>query len=96
MAADLTVRDLDVSYGAIRAVQGVSFDVPTGEMVALIGANGAGKSTLLKTLVGLKRANSGSARYDGRELLGQPVHRIARSGVCLVPGVAESSRDSRG
>jgi branched-chain amino acid transport system ATP-binding protein len=81
----LDVTDLEVGYGAIRAVRGVSFKVAEGEVVALIGANGAGKSTILNTLSGLTRPRSGRAVFDGLDLtLAQP-DRIVRHGLVQVP-----------
>jgi branched-chain amino acid transport system ATP-binding protein len=80
----LDVKDLDVSYGMIRAVQGVSLHVEPREIVALIGSNGAGKSSLLLALAGLIGAR-GSITLDGRQLLGQPSHVIVRSGLIMVP-----------
>ena len=66
----LKIDNLHVSYGGIRALQGVSLEVPDGKIVTLIGANGAGKSTTLRTISGLVKADSGSITYDGQELLG--------------------------
>ena len=65
--AMLEVKDLHVSYGAIKAVQGVSFHLDKGEIVALIGSNGAGKSTVLRTISGLEHAKSGSIQFEGHE-----------------------------
>ncbi|MGE5599634.1 MAG: ABC transporter ATP-binding protein [Bacteroidota bacterium] len=81
----LEVRDLHVYYGAIHAIQGISFAVEEGEIVTLIGANGAGKSTTLKTVSGLLRPRAGSIRYDGRELTHVPAHQIVALGVSQVP-----------
>ena len=81
----LEVKDLHVSYGGIRALRGVSLEVPDGKIVTLIGANGAGKSTLLRTVSGLVRAESGSVTWDGRELLGMPINKILELGVAQVP-----------
>ena len=66
--AMLEIHDLHVSYGAINAVRGVSFEVNQGEVVALIGSNGAGKSTILRTISGLEKAKSGSIVFQGSEL----------------------------
>ena len=66
----LKIEDLHVSYGGIRALRGISLEVPDGKIVTLIGANGAGKSTTLRTISGLVKAESGSITYDGKELLG--------------------------
>jgi branched-chain amino acid transport system ATP-binding protein len=81
----LEVRDLEVAYGAIQAVRGVSFTISKGEIVALIGANGAGKSTILNTLSGLLRARSGSARFENLNLIEASPDRIVRHGLVQVP-----------
>ena len=83
--AVLEVRDLQVSYGAIQAVRGVSFGVGKGEIVALIGANGAGKSTILNTLSGVLRPTSGSARFEGLDLASAAPEMIVRHGLVQVP-----------
>lgn len=81
----LEVKDLNVYYGAIHALQGISFHVDDGEIVALIGANGAGKSTTLLTLSGLLRARSGSLRFRGQDLTLAQAQDIVRHGVVQVP-----------
>ncbi len=81
----LEVRGLSVSYGAIEAVRGVSFDVEEGSIVSLIGANGAGKSSTLLAVSGLVRPRSGSIRFGGEEILGRRADRIVRSGLVQVP-----------
>ncbi len=81
----LDVRDLQVSYGAIQAVRGVSFGVAKGEIVALIGANGAGKSTILNSLSGVLRPHSGVARFGELDLTTAPPDRIVRQGLVQVP-----------
>ena len=81
----LEVRDLRVSYGKVRAVQGVSLDVAEGEIVALIGANGAGKSSTMHAICGIERAQTGSIRFQGRDITGLPAHRILRQGIVQVP-----------
>ena len=81
----LEIQELRVSYGGIRALRGISLKVPDGKIVTLIGANGAGKSTALRTISGLVRAESGSIRWDGEELLGKPIDRIIRAGIALSP-----------
>jgi branched-chain amino acid transport system ATP-binding protein len=81
----LDVQDLSVYYGAIHALQGISFTVDEGEIVTLIGANGAGKSTTLKTISGLLRPKPGSVRYKGEELTTVPAERIVKRGVVHVP-----------
>ena len=81
----LEVRDLHVSYGAIKAVQGVSFEVNEGEVVALIGSNGAGKSTILRTISGLEKAKSGSILFNNQELTKMKAHNIVKEGIAHVP-----------
>ena len=81
----LEVRDLHVSYGAIHAVQGVSFELNEGETVALIGSNGAGKSTILRTISGLEHAKSGSIQFQGTELTKMKAHKIVELGIAHVP-----------
>src|SRR5574344_188715 len=81
----LEIRDLHVSYGGIRALRGISLDVPDGKIVTLIGANGAGKSTMLRTITGLVKAESGTIRWNGTELLGQSVDRVIGEGIAMSP-----------
>lgn len=81
----LDVRDLQVSYGAIQAVRGVSFGIARGEIVALIGANGAGKSTILNSLSGVLRPHSGVARFGELDLTTAPPDQIVRQGLVQVP-----------
>ena len=81
----LEVDELHVSYGRIRALQGVSLAVPEGSVVALIGANGAGKSTLLRAISGIVRPRRGAVRFLGENLVGLPVHQIVRRRVVHVP-----------
>lgn len=81
----LRIENLHVSYGGIRALRGVSLEVPDGKIVTLIGANGAGKSTMLRTITGLVKAESGSIRWNDNELLGQPTDRIIGAGVAMCP-----------
>ena len=81
----LEIKDLNVYYGAIHAIKGISFTVDEGEIVTLIGANGAGKSTILKTISGLLRPRSGSIRYDGQELTHVQAYQIVAKGVSQVP-----------
>jgi len=81
----LEVRNLNVSYGAIRALHGVSFHVEEGEVVTLIGANGAGKSTTLRTISGLLPVTSGEVIYDGEVITGDEASSIVRKGVIHVP-----------
>ena len=81
----LSVRDLHVSYGAIKAVRGISFDIKRGEIVTLIGANGAGKSTTLNTVAGLIRPDSGSIEFKGQSIVGVKSHKVVERGMALCP-----------
>lgn len=81
----LKIENLCVSYGGIKALRGISLEVPDGKIVTLIGANGAGKSTTLRTISGLVKADSGSITYDGQELLGKPINKILEAGVAQSP-----------
>lgn len=83
--AMLEVRNLNVFFGVIQAIQDISFDVDQGEVVALIGANGAGKTTTLHTITGLLSAKSGSILLDGKELTKIPAHKIVSMGMAHVP-----------
>jgi branched-chain amino acid transport system ATP-binding protein len=81
----LELADLNVAYGGIRAVKGISLRIDTGQIVALIGANGAGKTSTLKAIVGLVPARSGRIQLFGRDILGTATHEIVAQGVTLVP-----------
>jgi branched-chain amino acid transport system ATP-binding protein len=81
----LELEDLQVYYGNIRALDGISLRVETGELVALIGSNGAGKSTTLKTISGLIRPSRGSIRYEGNEISRQSTDRIVALGISHCP-----------
>ncbi len=81
----LSIKDLHVSYGGIKALRGVDVEVPDGKIVTLIGANGAGKSTLLRTISGLVKAESGSITFNGNELIGQKIDKICSTGMALSP-----------
>jgi branched-chain amino acid transport system ATP-binding protein len=81
----LELHDLQVYYGGIHALQGISLDVPDGKIVTLIGANGAGKSSTLNSIVGLVKPRSGSIKWNGRELTGLTTKQIVSQGVVLVP-----------
>jgi branched-chain amino acid transport system ATP-binding protein len=81
----LVVEDLHVSYGAIRAIHGVTLRVDAGEIVTLIGSNGAGKTTTLKAISGLTRVSSGRVKYEGRDITGMPPHAIVRLGMAHAP-----------
>ncbi|MDQ2756497.1 MAG: ABC transporter ATP-binding protein [Actinomycetota bacterium] len=81
----LEVDDIEVRYGAIRALKGVSFTVEEGEVVALLGANGAGKTTTQKTVSGMLRPALGEIRFDGQRIDGMPAHELINLGICHVP-----------
>ncbi len=81
----LEVNDLNVYYGAIHALQGISFHVEKGEIVTLIGANGAGKSTTLNTISGLVRARGGSIQFKNEEITKTPAYDIVEMGIVQVP-----------
>ncbi len=81
----LEVRDLVVSYGAIKALKGISFNVKPGTIVTLIGANGAGKTTTLRTISGLIKAQEGHIYFMGDEITNMPAHRIVQMGITHVP-----------
>jgi len=81
----LEVEDLNVFYGAIHALQGISFNVEEGEIVTLIGANGAGKSTTLRTISGLLRSRTGYIKFRDQDISMLPAQQIVRLGVCHVP-----------
>ena len=85
MSTMLNVSDINVYYGAIHAVQGVSFHVEEGEIVTLIGANGAGKSTILKTISGLLHSRTGSITFQDQNLMGIPAHKVVYLGLAQVP-----------
>lgn len=85
MSNILEVKDLNVSYGGIKAVKDISFAVPKGEVVTLIGANGAGKSSTLRSIVGLVKPESGSILLKGEELAGAATEQIVTKGITLVP-----------
>ncbi len=81
----LKIQDLNVFYGSIQALHGLSFEVPVGKIVTLVGANGAGKSTVLRTISGLNRPTTGSIQFEGKEISGLPPHRIVERGLAHVP-----------
>ena len=85
MSNILEIRDLQVRYGGIEAVKGISFDVPEGEIVTLIGANGAGKSSTLRAISGLVKPASGSINFKGEDITGKDANEIVSKGVILVP-----------
>ncbi len=81
----LKVEDINVYYGSIHAIKGISFEVGEGEVVTLIGANGAGKSTTLNTISGLLRSKTGSIEFMGQPLAHVPPHKVVSRGLALVP-----------
>jgi branched-chain amino acid transport system ATP-binding protein len=81
----LKISDLSVSYGGIEAVKNISFSVPKGQIVTLIGSNGAGKSTTLRTIAGVVKPKAGSILFDGIEILGKAPNDIVSMGITLVP-----------
>lgn len=81
----LEVKDLEVYYGAIHAVKGISLRVEDGQIVTLIGSTGAGKSTTLHTISGLIKPRSGNILFDGTDITGTPAHKIVASGLVQVP-----------
>lgn len=83
--AMLEVKDLEVYYGVIQAIKGVSFQVNQGEVIALIGANGAGKTTILHTITGLLSPKNGSVMFEGKEITKVPAHKIVSMGMAHVP-----------
>lgn len=85
MSNVLEVKGLSVSYGGIQAVKNISFAVPKGEVVTLIGANGAGKSSTLRSIVGLVKPSAGSILLNGKEIAGKTAENIVSQGITLVP-----------
>lgn len=85
MSTILKVEDINVYYGAIHAIHGVSFDVSEGEIVTLIGANGAGKSTILQTVSGLLRSRTGSITFEGKNISNIPPNKVVKMGLAHVP-----------
>ena len=81
----LKATDLNVYYGAIHAIKGVSFEVNEGEIVTLIGANGAGKSTTLKTISGMLRSRTGSVEFEGKDISKIPAYKLPAMGIAHVP-----------
>ena len=81
----LQIKDIDVYYGNIQALRGISLEVNEGEIVTLIGANGAGKSTLLKTISGLLKPKKGSIEYLGSNIDGKQAQSIVKAGISHVP-----------
>ena len=83
--AMLEIKDLEVYYGMIQAIKGISFEVNEGEVIALIGANGAGKTTILHTISGLIAPKKGSIIFEGQEITKIPAHKIVENGLAQVP-----------
>ena len=83
--AYLQIENLQVNYGAIKAVQGVSFHVEKGEIVTLIGANGAGKTSIMNTISGLIKPAGGTVSFDGKDITGHKAHTIVKGGLALCP-----------
>ena len=83
--AMLEIKDLEVYYGVIQAIKGISFEVNKGEVIALIGANGAGKTTILHTITGLLSPKKGSVMYEGTDITKPPAHKIVSLGMAHVP-----------
>ena len=81
----LEVRDLEVFYGRIQAIRGISFTVEEGEIVTLIGANGAGKSTTLKTISGIRPVAKGQVLFEGKDISKMPAHKRTALGICQAP-----------
>ena len=85
MAVMLNIKDINVYYGAIHAIKGISLTVNEGEIVTLIGANGAGKSTTLRTISGLLKPKTGCIEFLGKNIAGIPAHQIVKEGISQVP-----------
>jgi branched-chain amino acid transport system ATP-binding protein len=83
--AMLEIKELQVYYGVIQAIKGISFEVNQGEIVALIGANGAGKTTVLHTITGLIRGKAGEITFEGKDITKIPAHRIVSMGMAHIP-----------
>ena len=83
--AMLEVKDLEVYYGVIQAIKGISFTVEQGEVIALIGANGAGKTTTLHTITGLLSPERGQVIFEGTDVTKVPAHKIVSMGMAHVP-----------
>ena len=81
----LSLQAVEASYGAIRALRGVTIDVEQGSIVTLLGANGAGKSTTLKTISGMMKVSSGSISYEGQSISGRTPNQLVKMGIAQVP-----------
>ena len=83
--AMLEIKDIEVYYGVIQAIKGISFEVNEGEVIALIGANGAGKTTILHTITGLLSPKKGTVIFEGKDITKVPAHKIVSLGMAHVP-----------
>ena len=81
----LKINDMNVYYGAIHALKGISLEINEGEIVTLIGANGAGKSTTLRTISGLLKPKTGTIEFEGKNIAGMPAQNIVKAGISQVP-----------
>lgn len=81
----LKINNLNVFFGGIHALKGISFDVPTGKVITLIGANGAGKSTTLRTICGLIKPREGKIKFSNNEITNIPTDKIVKKGIALIP-----------
>ncbi len=81
----LKIDNLNVFFGGIHAIKGISFDVPVGKVITLIGANGAGKSTTLRTICGLIKPREGKIKFNNKEITGAPTDQIVKRGIALIP-----------
>jgi branched-chain amino acid transport system ATP-binding protein len=81
----LDVRDIDVRYGRVHAVRGVSLSLAAGQIVAVVGANGAGKSSMLRAVLGIEKISGGTVRYDGADITGWSASQRVKNGLVLVP-----------
>lgn len=81
----LKIKDMNVYYGAIHALKGISLEINEGEIVTLIGANGAGKSTTLRTISGLLKPKTGTIEFEGKNIAGMPAQNIVKAGISQVP-----------
>jgi len=85
MQTMLKINNLNVFFGGIHALKGISFDVPVGKVITLIGANGAGKSTTLRTICGLIKPREGKIKFNNKEITGVPTDKIVKRGIALIP-----------
>ena len=85
MQTMLKINNLNVFFGGIHALKGISFDVPKGKVITLIGANGAGKSTTLRTICGLIKPREGKIKFNNTEITHIPTDKIVKKGIALIP-----------